>query len=226
MEKLLKKILKEENLNLSENNHGTDKGDYKSYIDLFYEKYFFEFKEKKINLLEIGFRHGASLFLWSNYFKNGYILGLDNCSDIVLVNNPANQKWIDRDNVETKICDAYSINFINSLKLNFDIIIDDGPHNLKSQIKCIKGYFPKLNNDGLLIIEDLLKGYITCFFLILISPLNCQIKIFNFRNDKPGRDNMLFVIKKRKFKKSFLFYRFLILIKTFINIPKEFFIYI
>ena len=81
MEKLLKKILKEENLNLSENNLGTDKGDYKSYIDLFYEKYFFEFKEKKINLLEIGFRHGASLCLWSNYFKNGYILGLDNYSD-------------------------------------------------------------------------------------------------------------------------------------------------
>ena len=35
MEKLLKKILKEENLNLSENNLGTDKGDYKSYIDFY-----------------------------------------------------------------------------------------------------------------------------------------------------------------------------------------------
>ena len=224
MERLLKKILKEENLNLSENSFGTDKGDYKSYIDLFYEKYFFEFKEKNINLLEIGFRHGASLCLWSNYFKNGNILGLDNCSDIVLVDNPANKKWIERYNVKTKICDAYSLQFINSLKQNFDIIIDDGPHNLSSQIKCIKRYFPKLNRDGLLIIEDLLKGYITCFFLVLITPINCKIKIFNFRNDKPGRDNMLFVIKKRKFKKSILFNRFKILIEALINIPKEFFI--
>ena len=48
MGKILKKILKKENLNLSENNLGTDKDDYKSYIDLFYEKYFFEFKEKKL----------------------------------------------------------------------------------------------------------------------------------------------------------------------------------
>ncbi len=224
MEKRLKKILKEENLNLSENNLGTDKGDYKSYIDLFYEKNFFEFKEKKINLLEIGFRHGASLCLWSNYFKNGHILGLDNSSDICLADNPANQKWIERDNVETKICDAYSLKFINNLKQNFDIIIDDGPHNLNSQIKCIKRYFPKLNKNGLLIIEDLLKGYITCFFLILVTPFNCQIKIFNFRNDKPGRDNMLFVIKKRKFKNSFFFDRLKILIETLINIPNEFFI--
>ena len=58
--------------------------------------------------------------------------------------------------------------------------------------------------------EPILKThrFFTCFFLILVSPLNCQIKIFNFRNDKPGRDNMLFVIKKRKFKKSILFNRF------------------
>jgi hypothetical protein len=224
MQKVLKTILKEKNLNISENNLGTDKGDYKSYIDLFYEKYFLEFKEKKINLLEIGFRHGASLCLWSHYFKNGYILGLDNGCDISLVDNSANQKWIERDNITTRICDAYSLKFINSLKQSFDIIIDDGPHDLGSQIKCIKGYYPKLKSDGLLIIEDLLKGYFTCFFLLLVTPINCQIKIFNFRNHKPGRDNMLFVIKKRKFKKILLINRFKLLIEILIKIPREFFI--
>ena len=224
MGRTLKEIMKEENLNLSENNLGTDKGDYKSYIDLFYEKYFFAFKEEKINLLEIGFRHGASLCLWSHYFKNGQILGLDDGSDSSLINNPFNKKWIERDNVETKICNAYSQKFINSLKLKFDIIIDDGPHNLRSQITSIKKYFSKLNKDGLLIIEDLQKGYFTCFFLVLITPLDCQIKIFNFRNNKPGRDNMLFVLKKRKFKISFFINRFLIFLEIILNIPREFFI--
>ena len=36
----LKEILQEYNLNKSINKFGTDKGDFKSYIDLFYEDYF------------------------------------------------------------------------------------------------------------------------------------------------------------------------------------------
>ncbi len=224
MNKSLKKILEDENLNISQNALGTDKGDYKSYIDLFYEKYFFNLKEKKIKLLEIGFRHGASLCLWSKYFKNGYILGLDNHSDFALENTPINKAWIERDNVKTKICDAYNKNVVKAIKLKFDIIIDDGPHSLKSQIICIKRYYPKLKKNGLLIIEDLLKGYITCFFLALFSPLNSKIKIHNFRHNKPGRDNMLFVIQKRNPKSYFIFERIFILLKTFIHIPKELFI--
>ena len=73
----LKEILKEYNLNKSINKFGTDKGDFKSYIDLFYEDYFLNYKNKKINLLEIGFRNGASLYLWAKYFKKGNIIGFD-----------------------------------------------------------------------------------------------------------------------------------------------------
>jgi len=221
MKNSLKKILDDENLNLSSNKKGTDKGDYKSYIDLFYDKYFLKLKEKKIKLLEIGFRHGASLCLWSNYFKNGYILGLDNKSDTSLESLPVNKEWIERDNVKTKICDAYSKEIVKSIKLKFDIIIDDGPHTIQSQIICIQRYYPKLKKDGLLIIEDLLKGYITCFFLALFSPLNSKIKIYNFRDDKPGRDNMLFVIQKRNPKINPIFERIFLLLKTLICIPRE-----
>ena len=127
--------------------------------------------------------------------------------------------------MKIKICDAYSEEIVKAIKLKFDIIIDDGPHTLKSQIICIQKYYPILKKDGLLIIEDLLKGYITCFFLVLFSPLNSKIKIYNFRNDKPGRDNMLFVIQKRNPKRNAIFERILFLLKTLINITRELLIY-
>jgi len=224
MYKSLKKILEEENLNISNNKYGTDKGDYKSYVDLFYEEYFYRLKDKKINLLEIGFRHGASLYLWSKYFKKGAILGLDNYSDKNLIKNPALQKWLQRKNIKTIICDAYSKKVAQGINLKFNIIIDDGPHTLRSQIISIFRYFPKLKKNGYFIIEDLLKGYITCLFLTLITPLNSKVKIFNFRKHKFGRDNMLFVIKKRKFKISFLLDRIILFFKCILLIPKEIFI--
>ena len=219
----LKKILKEYNLNKSTNKYGTDKGDYKSYVDLFYEKYFLKYKNKKINLLEIGFRNGASLFLWSKYFKKGKIIGLDNGSDLLIKEKSYINKWIKQPNIKIKICDAYSKKVSKSIRQNFDIIIDDGPHTLKSQIKAISYYFPKLKKNGYLIIEDILKGYISCFFLSIRAPINCKIKVHNFRKHKPGRDNMLFVIQKKSFKYQMILIRLLLIIRIFLNIPKELF---
>ena len=128
----LKQILKKYNLNKSKNNFGTDKGDYKSYVDLFYEDYFLKYKNKKINLLEIGFRNGASLFLWSKYFTKGNILGLDNGSDLLIKEKNYIKKWINQPNIEIRICDAYSKKISKTIKKKFDIIIDDGPHNFFS----------------------------------------------------------------------------------------------
>ena len=100
MYKSLKKILEEENLNISNNKYGTDKGDYKSYVDLFYEEYFYRLKDKKINLLEIGFRHGASLYLWSKYFKKGAILGLDKLFRQKLNKKSCFAKMVTKENIK------------------------------------------------------------------------------------------------------------------------------
>ena len=217
----LKEILKEYNLNKSINKFGTDKGDFKSYIDLFYEDYFLNYKNKKINLLEIGFRNGASLYLWAKYFKKGNIIGLDNGSDLLLKEKSYFKEWIDLPNIKIKICDAYSKKISESIKISFDIIIEDGPHDIKSQIKSIMRYFPKLKKGGTLIIEDLIRGYFSCLFLTLFTPLKGEIKIFDFRYHKPGRDNMLFVIKNKNNNKLIIFRRIMLLIKILYNIPGE-----
>ena len=100
----LQEILEEYNLNKSKNPKGTDKGDYLSYVDFFYEKYFFKFKNREISLLEIGYRHGASLALWSIYFPKANIFGIDNGSDGAVDDSPENKPeddWLNRKNITT-----------------------------------------------------------------------------------------------------------------------------
>ena len=46
------------------------------YIDV-YEKYFENLKDKELKILEIGIDKGPSLKVWSDYFKNSKIIGLD-----------------------------------------------------------------------------------------------------------------------------------------------------
>ena len=70
-------ILSDMNLNISTNPRGTDKGDFKSYVKYFYEKEFGARKMDKVRLLEIGVRSGASIALWSNFFKNVEIVCVD-----------------------------------------------------------------------------------------------------------------------------------------------------
>lgn len=193
----LKDILKEEGLNLTENPRGTDKGDKKSYVDKFYEKKFFSFREKQLRLMEIGFRHGASLALWSSYFVNGKIFGLDNLSDACIQENlTINQNWLNRQNVETIIGDAYSENFSKQVQGPFDIIIDDGPHSIWSQKKAIELYLKKMNDDGLFIIEDILLGGVAIFPLLASVPSGYIAKFYDFRLHKLSGDNCLFVIQK------------------------------
>ena len=219
----LKEILYKNNLNKSKNKFGTDKGDYKSYIDLFYEDYFLKYQNKKINILEIGFRNGASLFLWSKYFIKGKIFGLDNGSDLLIKERNFIQEWINQSNIQIKICNAYSRQIAKEINTKFDFIIDDGPHNILSQIKAILFYYPKLKKNGTLIIEGLLKGYISSLILAFFTPINADIKLLNFRNHKPGRDNMLFVIENKYFNNLNFLKRIIFLCKMFCSIPKELF---
>ena len=54
---------------------GTDKARH-GYLDA-YEYYFERFREKPVNVLEIGVRYGNSIWTWHDYFKNGNIFGMD-----------------------------------------------------------------------------------------------------------------------------------------------------
>lgn len=140
--------------------YGTDKGGPKSYIEKYYENRFLEFKEKKISLVEIGVRSGASLCLWKNYFsKTSKIYGIDNLDDKNNHNIPINYEWISGDNVEYIVGDAYEDNTLNKIAGKIDILIDDGPHTFESHKILLEKYIPKMNINGIIIIEDISYDY-------------------------------------------------------------------
>ena len=60
--------------------HGTDKNRCKKHGHCYgrlYDHLFSPFKDKKIDLVEIGIEHGASIVSWREYFTKANIIGID-----------------------------------------------------------------------------------------------------------------------------------------------------
>ena len=117
----------------------------------FYEKYLSRYKGiKKLNILEIGSLRGAATASFFYYFTNPQIF----CADI----NPF-QIQVFSKNIRKLFVDTQSeeslLNLRNYLSQKFDIIIDDGSHNIRDQIITIKILFDSLKNGGLYVIEDI-----------------------------------------------------------------------
>ena len=152
-----------------------------------YQKYFSDYKDKKINLLEIGVDNGDSLRIWREYFINANICGID-----------IDKKNFTINDTEILIGDQSDYKFLQLLidkYKNFDIIIDDGSHKSKHIIASFKFLFPYLNNSGMYVIEDLQTSYIPRYGGSRIN-LNKRNSSMNFvkslsdsinyeKNDKP-----------------------------------------
>lgn len=151
MNKTLLEIMEEEHLFLDEaNQKGTDKLTKHPYSQR-YEPLFEPYRDKEVRLLEIGAYYGASTIAWDKYFPKGDITVVDNQPRTALENIKGR---IDESRTRILIGDAYTKEFADTLG-TFDIINDDGPHNLESMKSCIELYYSKLNPGGVLVIEDI-----------------------------------------------------------------------
>lgn len=167
------------------NNFITDKDSVHSYLE-YYDTIFSVYKDKDINLLEIGIDKGGSLLLWNKYFTpNSNLYGVD----VYMQPNLAGLEHIE--NIVILYKNAYKVNknFLNGLK--FDIIIDDGTHYLNDQITAFEIYKNKLTKDGIFIIEDLQPDGVEYFTKIAQTTSNC--KIIDLTSVKNRYDDMLFV---------------------------------
>jgi hypothetical protein len=120
-----------------------------------YDHYFLPFKNKDINILEIGVANGDSLKIWRDYFTKANICGFD------IVDNKLNIK-----NVDILIGDQTDSIFLKTIidkYKHFDIIIDDGSHVSKHIVKSFNFLFPYLKKGGLYIVEDLQTSYFPRF---------------------------------------------------------------
>lgn len=167
----------------------SDKGTDHSYIKNYYNVRFNTLKNKRINLLEIGISRGASIKLWKDWFTDCNIVGIDHCDWAdTIVNIP---------NVRSFKKDAYLIETVNLFEDNFfDIIIDDGPHTLESQMFSAKHWFKKLKPGGIMVIEDIDKFDKIDLIIRSVSEGNFTYKIWDFREYTNRWDDVIVEILK------------------------------
>jgi hypothetical protein len=125
-----------------------------------YNRILTRFLEKEVNLLEIGVQNGGSLEIWEKFFQNAKcILGCD-------INPACEMVVYDSKKISIIVGDANSdatVSEIDKKCSKFDIIIDDGSHASADIITSFLKYFPRLNYDGVYIVEDLHCSYWTEF---------------------------------------------------------------
>jgi len=117
------------------------------YLDA-YEKYFEPLKDKKLNVLEIGVFNGASVKMWSDYFINSQIFGIDY----------VDKSKYDAEKIKTIIADQANREQLTKVFQDLpemDIIIDDGGHTMEQQQVSLGVLFPYLKDGGIYVIEDL-----------------------------------------------------------------------
>jgi hypothetical protein len=133
--------------------YGTDKWGLHFYTPV-YHSLFAHMRDKPIRLLEIGvggydFRKigGASLSMWSDYFPDGHILGIDVAEKKLSLGPRIQVHQGSQD-------DPVFLSRMSEEHGPFDIIIDDGSHMPKHVSASFNILFPKLADHGLYVIED------------------------------------------------------------------------
>ncbi|MDU8499559.1 class I SAM-dependent methyltransferase [Pseudomonas syringae] len=144
-----------------------------------YSRLFSAFREKPINLLEIGVQNGGSLDIWSQYFPNAaHIVGCD-------INPACAQLEYASQTVAISIGDINqpeTLASIFSITDEFNIIIDDGSHVSSDIIKSFSNLFSHLSYGGLYVAEDLHCGYWADYEGGLNHPTSC-ISFFKALSD-------------------------------------------
>ena len=149
----LQKLLSENGLGRANSTLGTDKNYPHTYIQNFYEE-FFSLIDRPKKLLEIGIWKGASCALWKKAFPDCAVFGIDiNIQEL----HPIAEKMRAEKEIELLEMDAYSEGLSRFSVGGIDLVIDDGPHTLESQILALN-WIPLLTKAGTLIIEDVQTG--------------------------------------------------------------------
>lgn len=177
-----------EDFNYYCNLQGTDKGDLGpdgNHYANWYENWFAPIREKVTNICEVGVYNGGSTRAFYDYFPNANILGIDLYDKTKYENNRTTTKIIDQGNPEQ--LDNFVLE-CNQQNLKFDIIIDDGSHDVYHQQITFGKLFKLVKPGGIYIIEDMCTSY----FALGVELYGCvqtQEKINNntvkFLNTRP-----------------------------------------
>ena len=116
----------------------------------FYDEYFFEKKDKELNILEIGSFYGNAAAALYFYFKNAKIYSADIFPDLFSYTSDRIKNFY----VDSSSEKSITQNILKKDK-NFEIIIEDACHAYKDQIISLFMLFPILSSGGIFITEEL-----------------------------------------------------------------------
>jgi hypothetical protein len=161
----------------------SDKGWSHSYLPE-YEKLFAPYRDREINIFEVGYQHGGSAELWARYFSKAIVksIDVDHC-----VPDPLSQRIIVELRDMNKLRSEYFSDFLP------DIAIDDGSHLLEDQLHFVKTVFPVLKKGGIMIVEDI-QNIITQ--KVAFDYLDIPFLVYDLRNIKNRYDDVFLLYRK------------------------------
>jgi len=160
----------------------TDKGKEHSYLDV-YTKLFHPFKDKDINVIEIGIYFGGSIRLFEEWFKRAAIIGYDVTFEFIRV--PFKSQKI--------LKNVNDFNLDEFKEFPPHIIIDDASHLIKDQMRTIEICYPQIQEGGMLIIEDVQD---IMHNKAKFDSLGIPYELYDLRLNKNREDDILVVFKK------------------------------
>ena len=121
---------------------------------IYYEKKLEQYKDKDLNILEIGSYSGASAAAFAKFIPNSKIYCFDiNISNFKYESKNINVYGLDINNL-TKVRTVINKLFSEKKIDHFDLIIDDGSHNLSDILISFKFLFKYVKSKGIYVIED------------------------------------------------------------------------
>ncbi len=119
-----------------------------------YSRHFAPYRGRPVRILEIGIYRGGSLDMWRWYFGDQVTLvGVDIDEDARAASDPRHV---------VEIGDQTDADFLRRVAEQhgpFDIIIDDGGHEMQQQIVTTETLFPLLADGGVFLVEDTHTSY-------------------------------------------------------------------
>jgi hypothetical protein len=119
-----------------------------------YSRHFAPFRGRPVRILEIGIYRGGSLDMWHWYFgPQVTLVGVDIDEDAKAASDPRHV---------IEIGDQTDPDFLRRVAEEhgpFDIIIDDGGHEMQQQIVTTETLFPLLADGGVFLVEDTHTSY-------------------------------------------------------------------
>lgn len=173
-----------------------DKGTVHSYLDI-YEVIMEPYRYDSKNVLEIGLMSGESLRSWTEYFPNSNVYGID--CDLKPINGMADLTEAIHEGYKICLGDASNPTDVEKhfKGIKFDVIIEDGPHNIESQLKMYEVFKPYLAKGALYVVEDVQNIESTFHLFKNIDP-DKEVSIIDLRHIKGRYDDILVIIKDKE----------------------------